>query len=109
MTIRAVEDKGVSIRVACRAFDISESCYRYETKLSDENAEIAGWLLPRVDSKQKVTEGQAFSESLPHIGGYFDLAEYSYQFPLDLLFEYKGVEGLMDILEAPFGFFLDAR
>jgi len=31
----------VSIALACRAFSISESCYRYECQLSDENAEIA--------------------------------------------------------------------
>jgi len=29
----------------CRTFGISESCYRYERKLSDENAEIADWLV----------------------------------------------------------------
>lgn len=36
--------KGISIRQACQAFSISESCYRYEPKLSDENEEIADWL-----------------------------------------------------------------
>jgi len=35
----------VSIALACRTFQISESCYRYERKLSDENAEIADWLV----------------------------------------------------------------
>lgn len=34
----------VSVALACRAFDISETCYRYEAKLSDENVEIADWL-----------------------------------------------------------------
>ena len=29
----------------CRAFAISETCYRYQPKPSDENAEIADWLL----------------------------------------------------------------
>jgi putative transposase len=41
----AVRKKLVSIALACRAFSISESCYRYERKLSDENAEIADWLV----------------------------------------------------------------
>jgi len=41
----AVRKKSVSIALACRAFSISESCYRYEHKLSDENAEIADWLV----------------------------------------------------------------
>ena len=29
---------------ACAAFTIPETCYRYQAKLSDENAEIANWL-----------------------------------------------------------------
>jgi len=45
MAQQAVEMKQVSIAMACRAFSISESCYRYERKLSDENAEIADWLV----------------------------------------------------------------
>jgi transposase InsO family protein len=35
----------VSIALACRTFQISETCYRYEPLLSVENAEIAGWLV----------------------------------------------------------------
>ena len=41
----AVSKHGVSIALACRTFQISETCYRYERKLSDENAEIADWLV----------------------------------------------------------------
>ena len=33
MAIKAVADRGLPIRVACQAFRISESCYRYERKL----------------------------------------------------------------------------
>ena len=40
-----VEERGVSIRLACHAFRISETCYRYSPKLFDENAEIADWLI----------------------------------------------------------------
>jgi putative transposase len=36
---------GVSIRFVCRCFVISETCYRYQPKLSDDNALIADWLL----------------------------------------------------------------
>ncbi len=36
---------GSSIRLACEALAISETCFRYEPKLSDENEEIADWLL----------------------------------------------------------------
>lgn len=45
MAKQAVDTKLVSIALACRTFGISESCYRYERKLSDENAEIADWLV----------------------------------------------------------------
>ena len=45
MAKQAVDMKQVSIAIACRTFGISESCYRYERKLSDENAEIADWLV----------------------------------------------------------------
>ena len=45
MAKKAVQDYGLSIRLACSAFGISESCYRYQPKLSDENAEIADWLI----------------------------------------------------------------
>jgi putative transposase len=45
MAKKAVEQRGLSIRVACQAFTISETCYRYQPKLSSENAEIADWLI----------------------------------------------------------------
>lgn len=34
----------LTIRAACEVFMISETCYRYQPKLSDENAKIAEWL-----------------------------------------------------------------
>lgn len=43
--MKAVEETGVSIAIACRTFGVSESCYRYEATLNDENAEIADWLI----------------------------------------------------------------
>ena len=45
MAKKALAVRGLSIRQACAAFGISESCYRYVPKLSDENAEIADWLV----------------------------------------------------------------
>lgn len=45
MAKKAVEERQVSIRAACRAFGISETCYRYVPKLSEENALIADWLI----------------------------------------------------------------
>ena len=52
MAKNTVEGKGLSVRTACRTFGISETCYRYEPKLSDENAEIADWLV-RITHNQK--------------------------------------------------------
>jgi len=41
---KAVEKKDVTIRRAF-LFSISKICYRYRARLSDENAEIADWLI----------------------------------------------------------------
>jgi putative transposase len=45
MAVKAVAQHGVSIALACRTLHVSECCYRYDRKLSDENAEIADWLV----------------------------------------------------------------
>lgn len=45
MAQRASKQYGTSTRIACKIFSISETCYRYQAKLNDENAEIADWLL----------------------------------------------------------------
>ncbi len=45
MATRATEQYPVSIRAACIVFSISETCYRYQAKLSTENALIGDWLL----------------------------------------------------------------
>jgi putative transposase len=45
MATWAVKSKGRSIRGACELFAVSETCYRYEPKLSSENERIADWLL----------------------------------------------------------------
>jgi putative transposase len=45
MARKAVEEKRSTIRLACVAFRISETCYRYEPRLSCENEEIADWLI----------------------------------------------------------------
>jgi putative transposase len=50
MAKKAVTDRGVCIRVACDAFRISESCYRYERKLDAENVEVANWLIRLTDN-----------------------------------------------------------
>ncbi len=45
MAQRAVSEKAISIRLACLVFSVSETCYRYQAKLSHQNAEIADWLV----------------------------------------------------------------
>lgn len=40
-----VVKKGIAIKRTCWLFSISETCYRYRAKLSDENGRIADWLL----------------------------------------------------------------
>ena len=42
----------LSIAVACRALSISETCYRYNAKLSDENILVADWLLRLTESQR---------------------------------------------------------
>jgi putative transposase len=45
MAQQAILTFDLSIRVACQAFRISQTCYRYQAKLSDENVQIADWLI----------------------------------------------------------------
>jgi putative transposase len=52
MALRAVKEKAVSIRLACQAFGISQTCYRYQAKLSSENSEIADRLI-RLTANQR--------------------------------------------------------
>lgn len=51
MAQQIIAAKGVSIRLACLAFGISETCYRYQPKLACENTEIANWLLRLTDKE----------------------------------------------------------
>lgn len=44
MARSAVDSGRTNIRHACLTFDLSQTCYRYQPKRSDENAVIADWL-----------------------------------------------------------------
>ena len=44
MVMNAVMQRGTCVALACRTFQISETCYRYSPVSSAENAEIADWL-----------------------------------------------------------------
>src|SRR3546814_20462355 len=46
MARTAVEGGRTCIRHACQTFEVSETCYRYQAKASEENARIADWLVP---------------------------------------------------------------
>lgn len=43
---------GLSIRLVCDIFGISETCYRYEAKRSIENERIADWLIRLTDNQR---------------------------------------------------------
>lgn len=48
----AVMQRSATIGLACQAFGISQTCYRYQAKLSPENDVIADWLV-RLTSNQR--------------------------------------------------------
>lgn len=60
MAQEAVRLRQVSIRFACRLFAVSESCYRYQPTLSEENEAIADWLLRITDSQRNWGFGLCF-------------------------------------------------
>ena len=53
MAKKAVSKYGISICFACDCFSVSESCYRYAPKLSNENALISQWLLSLTDTHKR--------------------------------------------------------
>ena len=67
--MKLVNQRGLSIRLACEVFGISESCYRYNAKLSSENAEIADWLLRLATTNKRWGFGLCFLY-LRNIKGY---------------------------------------
>jgi putative transposase len=56
----AVQHKAVSIRLACETFGISQTCYRYQPKLSEQNAEIADWLIRLTNNQRNWGFGLCF-------------------------------------------------
>lgn len=48
----AVRNRNVSVRFACQLFVVSESCYRYQPHLNEENDLIADWLIRITDSQR---------------------------------------------------------
>jgi putative transposase len=55
-----VEAGRMSAKVACLAFGISQTCYRYEAKLNAENEVIADWLVRLTTSQRNWGFGLCF-------------------------------------------------
>jgi putative transposase len=49
-----------SIRLACNIFVVSETCYRYQPKLSRENEKIADWLIRLANNQRNWGFGLCF-------------------------------------------------
>ncbi|SQC91439.1 Transposase [Cedecea neteri] len=60
MAQEAVRNRSIGVRFACQMFVVSESCYRYQPKLSEENEAIADWLLRITDSQRNWGFGLCF-------------------------------------------------
>ena len=60
MAQRAVQQRGLSIRTACQAFQISQACYRYKARRNIEDDEIAQWLLCLTDNNRNWGFGLCF-------------------------------------------------
>ena len=58
--MNAVMQRGTSIAIASRTFEISKTCYRHSPILSDENAEIADWLERLIENKRTWGFGLCF-------------------------------------------------
>lgn len=56
----AVNNRHVSVRMACKAFGVSECCYRYQPTRSDENVKVAEWLLKLTDNHKRWGFGLCF-------------------------------------------------
>lgn len=59
----AVAQRSAMINLACRAFGISQTCYRYKAKLDAENSVIADWLVRLTNNQRNWASGCAFCTS----------------------------------------------
>ena len=56
----AVRNRQVSVRLACKAFGVSQTCYRYQPIRTDENVKVAEWLLKLTDNHKRWGFGLCF-------------------------------------------------
>lgn len=69
MAKKAVDRDGISIRLARVTFGVSQTCYRYEARLSGENQQIADWLLRFTQTHKRWGFGLCF-RYLRNVKGY---------------------------------------
>ncbi|MDR9498531.1 MAG: IS3 family transposase [Hydrogenovibrio sp.] len=60
MAVNVVASQGVSIRLACDIFGISQTCYRHRPKQKSENGCIADWLLRLTTTNRRWGFGLCF-------------------------------------------------
>ena len=60
LAAKAVATKGISIALACRAFGVSETCFRYSPKRDDENEQIADLLIGLTKARETWGFGLCF-------------------------------------------------
>ncbi len=57
---RVVAECGISVRLACQIFKVSETCYRYEAKEDADNQRIADWLPKLTDNHRNWSFGLCY-------------------------------------------------
>jgi putative transposase len=60
MAIKGVAKHGISIRLACVVYGISETCYRYQAKQEGDNIQVADWLLRLTQANKRWGFGLCF-------------------------------------------------
>ena len=60
MAQQAITRYSITIRFACICLNVSETCFRYQPKLSSENAIIADWLLRLTQTHKRWGFGLCF-------------------------------------------------
>jgi len=61
MAKQCVRARGISIRLACKSFSVSESAYRYQAKNDVENQRVADWLLRLTQAHKRWGFGLCFA------------------------------------------------
>jgi putative transposase len=56
----AVTERSTTVKLACKAFGISQTCYRYKAKLDAENDLIADWLVRLTNNQRNWGFGLCF-------------------------------------------------